>query len=163
MHGAEDMITRPTVTRKRDTVVQSVPRERMKGGASSTVQTEKRGPKEEVKDPLKQQDAPMKKGVNRANDMMGVAAIWEKDLSIKNAPRENEAAKEEVSRVVSDPIKSANKRDAHSMLGERTVVALPGKIISRMSGRMAPVIRIVALLLEKRINHVTSKKEHPAV
>lgn len=105
----------------------------------------------------------MKKGVNRANDMMGVAAIWEKDLSIKNAPRENEAAKEEVSRVVSDPIKSANKRDAHSMPGAKIVVALLGKITKRVNGHIVPVIRIVNLLLEKRTNHVTSKKEHPAV
>ena len=163
MHGAEDMITRPTVTRKRDTVVQSVPRERMKGGASSTVQTEKSGPKEEVKGPLKQQDAPMKKGVNRANDMMGVAAIWEKDLSIKNAPRENEAAKEEVSREVSESIKSANKRDAHSMPGARIAVALPGKITKRVNGHVVPEIRIVNLLLGKRTNHVISKKERPAV
>ncbi len=42
------------------------------------------------------------------------------------------------------------------------IVGVPqGKITHRVNGRMVPVIRAVDLLLEKRTNQETSKKEHP--
>lgn len=87
--------------------------------------------KEQEKDPLRQNGVHMKKEVNRVNDTMRIVATQGKDPSVKNAPRVNGTAKEGRSREVSDPIKSVNKKDAHSMPEARTVVASPGKITNR--------------------------------
>lgn len=84
-----------------------------------------------------------------------------KDPSIKSDPRVNETTKERGSREVSEPTRSVNKRDARSMSEARIVGVPQGKITHRVNGRMVPVIRAVDLLLEKRTNQETSKKEHP--
>jgi len=82
-----------------------------------------------------------------------------KGPSKKNTLLVTETTKEKGNREVSEPIRSVNKRDVRSMPEARIGVASQGKIIHCVNVRMAPVIRAVNLLLEKRTSQETSKKE----